>query len=204
MIMECTRDGSMVIAGDGGCISAWAVEAATCLWQRSDIRVCGAHFDETSRLFCGLSEGPSVELHRQNGATLRTFGALREATLALDVSADGRYLATLGFHGQYVVTDLETGYELWSKSLPQTRVGPRFSPDGKCVLTAAPARAAEVHVLSTATGELLAELRGAEAEIVGIEVTTSGIVYAWDASGTLTAWDLATRTLFRQYNLTST
>jgi hypothetical protein len=59
-------------------------------------------------------------------------------------------------------------------------------------------------VLSTATGELLAELRGAEAEIVGIEVTTSGIVYAWDASGTLTAWDLATRTLFRQYNLTST
>ncbi len=60
-----------------------------------------------------------------------------------------------------------------------------------------------VHVLPTTTGELLAELRGAKAQIAGIEVTASGIVYAWDISGTLTAWDLATRKLLRQFKLTS-
>ena len=54
-------------------------------------------------------------------------------------------------------------------------------------------RAPEVHALSTTTGEPLAELRGARAQIVGIEVTDSGILYAWDATGTLTTWDLAAR-----------
>jgi len=188
-----------------GRISAWSsATTTTCLWQRSDISVVGAHFDPTSRLFCGLVDGPCVELDRQTGATLQTFGARREAALALDVSPDGKYLATLGFHGQYAVTDLETGQELWSKHFALTGAGPRFSPDGRCVLTTAPARAPEVHVLSTATGELLAEMRGAKAQIAGIEVTDIGIVYAWDVSGTLTAWDLATRTIVRQFNLTST
>ena len=204
LLLECTPDGSLVIMGDSGCISAWSTPTATCLWQRADINVVGAHFHSaTSRLYCGLSSGRCVELSRDTGATLRTIAEHREATLSLDVSADGQYLATLGFHGLYAVTDLASGRESWSKRLPMQGAQPRFSPDGRCVLTPAPAREAAVLVLSTTTGELLAELRGAKAQIAGIQVTTSAIVYAWDHSGTLTAWDLATCKLLRQFKLTS-
>jgi outer membrane protein assembly factor BamB len=203
-IMECTHDGSIVLVGDVGCISAWSSDTATCLWRRSDIRITGAHFDATtSRLICGRFEGPCVELDRRTGATLRRIGAPRGGALSLEVSADGRYLATLGFDGQYAVTDLETERALWLKPLPIRGIRPRFSPDGKCVLTIAPAPATDVHALATTTGELLAELRGAKAEIAGIEVSASGIVYAWDKSATLTAWDLETSELLWQYNLTS-
>jgi outer membrane protein assembly factor BamB len=199
LILECTHDGSTVIAGDLGCISAWDGETATCLWQRSDIRVAGAHFHvTTSRLYCGLVEGPCVELDRRTGTTLRTFGAHGGSAISLDVSADGKYLATLGFHGQIVVIDLEMGTELWSRRFPMPTAAPRFTPDGKCLLTAAPGRAPALNVLSAATGELLAELQGAKQEQAGIEVTTSGLVYAWDKTGTLTVWDLTTRTLLRQ------
>jgi hypothetical protein len=203
-LLECTPSGSRVIMGDTGCISAWSTATATCLWHRADINVVSAHFHSaTGRLYCELNSGRCVELDWDTGATLCTIAEHREAAQSLDVSTDGRYLATLGFHGLYAVTDLESGREAWSMRLPMQGVGPRFSPDGRCVLTPAPAREAAVLVLSTTTGELLAELRGAKAQIAGIEVTTSGIVYAWDHSETLTAWDLATHKLLRQFKLTS-
>jgi hypothetical protein len=203
MVLECNRDGSLVVAANIGHISAWNSKAATRLWHRSDIDVVGAHFHATTdRLFCGLVNGPCVELDCHTGATLQTIGAHREAALSLDVSADGAYLATLGSHGRYVVTELATGNELWSKRFPMTGAGPRFSPDGQCVLTAASARAPAVHIFSTTSGEFLAELRGAQAEISGIEVTPGGTVYAWDTTGTLTAWDLATRAMLRQSSVT--
>lgn len=203
-VVACTHDGSMLFAANLEGSSAWSRERATCHWQRSDIAVVGAHFHgPTSRLFCGLNTGPCVELDRFTGEIVRTCDSRSEGAISLDVSSDGRYLATLRFHGLCVVTDLEGGRELWSKQFPYPGVGPRFSPDGQFVLTAAAARTGVLNVLAAKTGEPLTELHGAKAEIAGIEVMASGIVYAWDKAGTLTAWELATRTLLRQYNITS-
>lgn len=201
-LLTCTHDGSLLIAGSHHGLIAWDPETTTRLWQRSDIEVSAAHLSG-NRLFCGLDAGPCLELDQLTGATLRTVDTRKERIISLTVSADAKYLATQRYHGLCTVADVQVGEELWSKRIPEPGVAPRFSPDGQAVLIAAPARAPVVHVVSAATGHLLAELHGAKAEIAGIDVTNDGIVYAWDTSGTLSVWDLTTRQLLHQRDLTS-
>ena len=80
--------------------------------------------------------------------------------------------------------------------------GPRFWPEGEWVLIPSPTRGPGGHVLSAATGERIRVLAGAREETAGIEITQRGIAYAWDSLGTVTAWDVASGSLLRQFSLT--
>jgi hypothetical protein len=201
--MECTADASIVVVGNAARTSAWRRETGECLWQRADIEIISAHFHApTNRLFCGLVGGRGVELDARSGATLDVFETHCSGSISLDVSVDGQRLAVLSHQGQCVVSDLETKQPLWAREIPAPGCDPRFSPDGNSVLMPPQRREPCVHVLSAATGELLRELRGASGEIAGIEVTSGGIVYAWDIFGGVTAWDLASGALVRQFSVT--
>ena len=46
---------------------------------------------------------------------------------------------------------------------------------------------------------VVGELTGARSEILGLAVSPQGAVYAWDFSGTVTVWDLASRALLFQF-----
>jgi WD40 repeat protein len=110
----------------------------------------------------------------------------------------------MSHYGICGVIDLMTNQRLWSKHLPWPPAGPQFSPDGKLLVTSSPDGVQCVHVLSSATGLVVAELTGMKQAVAGIEITSSGTVYAWDFFGTITAWDLASRRLLHKSSIECT
>jgi hypothetical protein len=200
--LHCATDGSIAFATNQTVSSGWHFDQLNPSWQRTDIFVTSACFHPASpRLFCGLQTGQALELDPHSGATLREFRAHWTIPIALDVSADGKRIAALGDNGTCVVTDLERNQPLWERRFPLPFVCPRFSADGTLLLTPSPIRAPCVNVVSAQTGEPVKELTGAIAEIAGIAVTSSGLVYAWDAAGAISVWDLSSGALLHQYLL---
>jgi WD40 repeat protein len=200
--LESAHDGSFAFTTNRSDAICWRPGRPTALWERTDIVVTSACFHPTSpRLFCGLDSGQCVELDPSTGATLHEFRVHWDLPIALDISADGKHLVALGNNGTCVVTDFERNQPLWEMQLLLPLVSPRFSPDGSLVLTASPQREPCVNVVSAATGELTTKLTGAKAEIAGLAVATSGLVYAWDSTGTITTWNLSSGALLHQFQL---
>jgi len=195
--LECSHDGSIVIGTDGRILCAWRPIPPGRLWRRDDLDVtCAFFYGQRSRLFCGLTQGDVCELDGLTGATLRTFPSHCSCPLSLDFSADGTRLAALDHNGELVVGDLATNQPLWRRRFRPPVAGPRFSPDGELVIAPLESRRAALLVLSAATGQQLAELTGAKAQVAGIEVSENGVVYAWSFfSGTVTAWNIASGSL---------
>lgn len=200
--LECAHDGSIAIACNHGITTGWQYGTPLPLWQRTDTEfTCICFHPASLRLFCGLGTGNGVELDPLSGATLREFHTHWDTPIALDISADGQCIAALGDNGSCVVTDLQQNRRLWERHFPPPVAQPRFSPDGKLLLTPSPTRSPSLNVVSASTGELVAELKGATAEIAGIEVTSSGLVCAWDAAGSITVWNLASGALLHRFQL---
>gem|GEM_PF-6976980 len=197
--LECTYDGSIVVATNRRILGAWSPDTSECLWRRNDLDLlCACFWGKTNRLFCGLSGGAGCELNGLTGDTLRTFPTHCDLVVSIDVSADGSLLAALNHDGALVVADLATNQPLWRRKFPPPAAKPRFSPDGQLVLTPADSRKPSLLVLTAATGEQRCELKGAKAEIAGIAVSENGVVYAWDTSGAITSWNLSSGALLRQ------
>jgi hypothetical protein len=200
-VLECTDDGALLLAAGEDSISCWDRAAARCLWKRNDTRLCSGKFvPGTQRLFAALETGPIVELGACSGRTLREHHNHRGPFFGLDIAADGQRLAAIDFEGACVVSALATGAPLWSRKFPAPGATPRFSPDGSILVAADQQRRPRVLLLSAASGDLLGELTGAQAEIVGLTVTRLGAIYAWDLSGTVTVWDLVSRSLRFQFH----
>jgi hypothetical protein len=200
-VLECTDDGALLVAAGCDGISCWDRAAARCLWRRSDIGLHGGKFvPGTARFVAALSTGPILELSACSGSTLRKLPNHCGSIVRLDIAPDSRRLAAIDLDGICTVSALDTGEPLWSRRFPVYPVTPRFSPDGSILVTANQQRLPRVSLLSAASGNLLDELTGAQAEIVGLAVTPQGAVYAWDLSGTITVWDLASCTLLFQFH----
>jgi len=160
----------------------------------------GADFDSTSnRLFCTLGTGELVELDSTTGSTLQSWRITEDELLDVDAAPTLGVAALLSRYQECVVIDLPTGNVRWSVALKARAAAPQLSPDGRLVLTSSPNRDYCVSIYSAASGEPAGELTGAKGEILGISISRQGIVYAWDVSGTMTVWDLATRTLLHQF-----
>jgi hypothetical protein len=200
-VLECTADGSLVVAGGPGGTSCWDRAAARCLWSRSDIGLHGGAFvPGAKRFFAALETGPILELDSRSGLTIRELPNHCGSIVRLDIAPDSRRLAAIDLDGACVVSVLETSEPLWSRRLPVPAVTPRFSPDGSILVAPDQQRRPLVSLLSAASGDLLGELTGAQAKIVGLAVTPQGAVYAWDLSGTVSVWDLASRSLLFQFH----
>jgi WD40 repeat protein len=199
--MECTADGSLVIASNRRIITAWRPDESGCLWRRDDLDIiCACFLGQTSRLFCGVVNGGVHELDGCTGATVRTFPT-SGLPVSMDISPNGKLLAILNHDGVLLVIDLKSGLPLWRKKLPSPAAGPRFSPDSHFLISPSERRGPTVQVLAATTGESVAELMGAKAEIAGIACSENGSVCAWDVSGTITAWSLSSRSLLRQFHV---
>ena len=200
-VLECTDDGALLVAAGFDGISCWDRAAARCLWRRSDIGPYNGTFvPGTKRFFAALETGPILELDASSGITLRELTNHCGSFIQLDISADGQRLAATNAFGACVVSELATGKSLWSRPARIHGGTPRFSPDGSILMVPDQRGRPRVSVLSAASGDLLGELIGAQAAIVGLAVTPQGAVYAWDLSGTVSVWDLASRRLRFQFH----
>jgi len=200
-VLECTDDGALLVAAGIGGISCWDRAAARCLWRRNDVGLhSGTFVPGTQRFFAALETGPILELDASSGSTLRELPNHCGSFVELDIAADGQRLAAINPFGACVVSELATGERLWSKKFPSLGITPRFSPDGRILVAPDQQRRTRVSILSAASGDWLGELTGAHAVIVGVAVTPQGAVYAWDVSGTVSVWDLASRSLLFQFH----
>jgi hypothetical protein len=200
--LECSPDGAYVVGSNRDLTTAWRRQAPHELWSRADLDVYSACFDARSeRLFCGVNGGGVQELDIQTGATLRRTGTHCIDPVAIDVSPDAALLGTMSGLGEYVVSRVADGQPLWSMSFPMPAAAPKFTPDGRYVLAPPTSREGVLLVVAAESGELVAALRGAKAELAGIGASDSGLVYAWDHTGTFTAWELVSHRVVRQMRL---
>jgi hypothetical protein len=198
--LGCTADGALLVASGFDGISCWDRAAARCLWRHSDIGLYNGTFvPGTKRFFATLETGPILELDASSGITLRELTNHCGPFIQLDISADGQRLAATNTHGVCVVSELATGKPLWSRPTRIPEGTPRFSPDGSILMVPDQRGRPRVSLFSTASGDLLGELIGAQAAIVGLAVTPQGAVYAWDLSGTVSVWNLGSRRLRFQF-----
>jgi len=188
-LLVCSDDGSMVVAA-GVHMTAWDPRAAALLWQRSDhLAVSCAFVPRSRRLICGLESGEVVELDPRTGARLRLIARHPSRIQLLAISPDGSRLAAANCGGDCSMTDLESGAAVWTRRFTPT-AGPQFSSDGHSLLLPT-AGVDGIDVVSTASGERIGGLKGCRC-VVGLRVSMAGIAYAWNAEGTITAWNLAT------------
>jgi hypothetical protein len=200
-LVACSDDGQILIAANLGSVSGWDRAGPRCLWRRDDIGLhCGAFLPGTHRFMCSGPTGRIVELDSRCGVAVGDIPShCFNPVIGLDFSADGCQMAAIDGEGTCVVSLLPASQPLWSKQFAPPPVTPRFTPDGRLLVAADPHRLPRVVLLSATSGDLLGELIGAAAEIAGVAVTRQGIVYAWDWSGAVTAWDLSSRAMLFQF-----
>ena len=200
--LECSDDGSIVFAADRRVLAAWRPDPPALLWRRDDLDVnCACFSGQTSRLFCGMSGGNGCVLDGLTGKTLQAFRVHCSYPFAMDISASEARLAALNGDGTLIVSDLATNQPLWRKEFLRPAAEPRFSPDGEFLAAPSEDGKATLLVLSAATGQLHAELTGATSRIAGIAWLENRVVCAWDDSGTITAWNVTSRSLLRQFSV---
>jgi WD40 repeat protein len=93
-----------------------------------------------TQLYCGGYKEVTI-WDIQTGAILKKLTGFADRVVALDLSTDGKYLATAGGaptqEGEVVVFELSTGKRVLTLTAPHsdTVFGIRFSPDGKMLAT---------------------------------------------------------------------
>jgi len=197
--LACTDDASLVVAANIS-ISCWDRATARCLWSRDDCEIIRGMFVPcTHRFFAALTTGQIAELDAHSGVTLREFPSHSACTTYLDISLDSQRLVAANPLGDCVVSVLAANEPLWSRQFPSNSFAPRFSPDGRILVAADVQRRPRVTLLCADSGDVLGELTGARAMILGLTISPHGAVYAWDVTGTVSVWDLASRALLFQF-----
>jgi hypothetical protein len=199
-LLECTDDGSLLLAACVTHVSCWDRATARCLWKRDDCElISGMFVPGTHRLFAVQPTNQIVELDAQSGTILREFPCHCWGTVHLEISPDGEHFAATTANGTCVVSRLPVNEVLWSRQFTKPPVTPRFSADGQFLVALDEQHRPHLALLSSTSGQLLGELTLARAEIAGLAVSPQGAVYAWDFSGTVWVWDLSTRALLFQF-----
>ena len=116
------------------------------------------------------------------------------ARMFLDISADGRQLLSVGFDGQVVLWDIETGSiarELNSEPPIVLPLAARISPDQRWA--AVPSFDQAVYIWDLETGELAQRLAGHEGPVFAIEFTPdSSRILSTSGDRTVRVWDVLT------------
>ncbi len=161
----------------------------------------GGVADTNYRHVAWSRDGARLLIASSNGATVLDWAAddvlqalttLERGASYVEESSDGALLLTVDgqFSGPKVqVWDRETGVELAAVETSGSRIGARFSPDGKRVVTYG-GRTPALHVWDALSGERLLTLQGRRAPFAEAEFSADGRLLAGASrDGTTWMWD---------------
>jgi len=199
-LLECTDDGDVVLVASNTSVSCWDRAHARCLWFRDSCDLLRVMFvPGTHRLFAMATTGQIVELDTNSGVTLRELPSHCDHAAFFDISPIGDCTVTVDATGICVVSELASSKPLGSRRFFFPPVRPQFTADGS-ILVAVDQRPSRVALVSADNGNSLGELTGARAEIIGLAISPHGAIYAWDITGTVSVWDLASHALLFQFH----
>lgn len=132
--MQCSPDGSLVVATGYKVTAGWNAASGELLWQGRLGVSCLAFAERAPRLFCGLKGGAIIELDPERGITLATIPAQSSSLKSISVSPHGERLASVTAMGGLALSDVAKGSVLWSAR--QTFATCPTFLDGNLLLTA--------------------------------------------------------------------
>jgi hypothetical protein len=193
-VLECSDDGAIVVAAASCNAMAWDAEARKLLWHRSDLEITSGCFTPGGgRLIVGLDTGQIVELDPLSGVEIDRLTRHAGHVASIAIAPQGNCLASVDWHGNLLVTALQTdglrpASPRWSKRCSKSALRTRFSPDGRALAVPHPSATEDLGLYCALSGERLYALSGTEGVIGGVEISASGIVYAWKG-GDILAWN---------------
>ena len=147
-----------------------------------------------ARLLIASTNAATV-LDWASGEVLYASATLERGAAYVEESSDGALLLTVDgqvFSPKVQVWDVETGVELAAIETAGSRVGARFFPDGKRVVTYDGVRTPALHVWDALTGEQLPTLEGRRAPFAQAAFSPDGLRLAGASrDGTTWMWDAA-------------
>lgn len=140
-----------------------------------------------------ITNGRSAELRLWNtltGELIRTVTLGESIMVSATLSPDGRTCALVTDGKELHLYDLEKGRSIWKSRCDQLAVA--FSPDGCLLATASNLNEDEtgrVNFFDTQSGHQTHSLTGHDSTIRGICFPSNSILYSWDSSGEIRAWN---------------
>jgi WD40 repeat protein len=196
--LDCPDDGAFVLL-TGLDMSVWDHRSQKMLWRQVDVKAFASLFvPHSHRLICGFESGDVLEIDPFTGGRVRLVGHYGSSVISLAISPDGGLLAVVNAKGICTVTNVETGCSLWTHRFSSSAGNVQFSSDGQTLLVANGAHHGGISLVGPTSGEITATLGDKSVSVVGLKVGGDGYAYAWNASGTITVWDLATKHIVRQ------
>lgn len=193
-------DGRRVAAAHTSYIAVWDTDNLES--RPLEFRPGSGAEDTEYRQAAWSRDGARLLIASSSGATVLDWAsddAVRTLTLErggayVEESPDGSLLLTIDgrFSGPAVqVWDMETGVELAAVETSGSRIGARFFPDGKRIVTYG-GGVPELHVWDAVTGEQLLVLQGRRAPFIEAAFSSDGRLLAGASrDGTTWTWDAA-------------
>ncbi len=199
-LLECSTNGSLLVVGDSATMSGWDTKTGVCLWRRNEQATIAADFlPDSERFFYCRYDGQLLELNARTDAVRQHWNSHCIGARCLVFAKTEQRFAAVDLNYRCVVSELGREAPSWAVQLHVRLAAPRFSPDGKFILIASPTDQSRVVIHSADSGELTGELVGGQGMFIGLAVSPTGIVYAWNDAGTVTVWNLETRALLHQF-----
>jgi WD40 repeat protein len=189
-------------AGSGGNVRVWdldALDPARTTWRiprsptatgRGAATVYDLAFDPGQRhAVVTTFEGWLRVIDVATGREVRGWRASDEATVGVDWSPDGRWIASTDNDGRAVLWDAESGArvkELLDAGRQLLNVA--FSPDGS--LIACPGTGASIEIFRMPSGEPMASLSDGEGSVADVVWNADGTLAAAYTDGKVRLWDV--------------
>jgi WD40 repeat protein len=190
--LALSRDGKILAAGTADrVIEGWDVATGECLWRSDPHYYPWASLAYSAAEDCFVVSGDNAVhlLDRRSGRDVRQMPNLRDAGSSLDVSPDGRTLATtVEGRGTILCRDLRSGRVLFQ--VEGARLHGhflKFSPDGKRL--GAVSRRGTVRIWEVPSGREWDPWPGHHGAVVSMSVSPSGEVVATGGDTTVRLWD---------------
>ena len=207
-VLECSEDGSIIIAAAQNTLIAWDRGTKHALWRRDGLRVfCCAFVPGAARVVCGLDSGEVLELDAHTGATLRKLAEHDRWVNEVAISPRSDYVATVDLDNRLMVIDVARGRQVWSRVLrkfvrgipSEAPVRPVFSASGDILALVDSVGGEKVLFVRPADGLVLNSRAHTGFSIKGLAMAKNGTCYWWDYGGTVTEWRPGAEAAIRRF-----